>query len=56
LLRKIHGNNGIFDIPKIRKQEIDINDIQLGNFKNIKRLSNNKIIHMYLDDDIIEPI
>lgn len=53
LLRKVPGKKDIFDIPFIRRESLDLQPLQLINFKNARNFdmeSQNKIIHFFLFD------
>jgi hypothetical protein len=53
LLRKVPGNKDVFDIPFIRRESIDLQQLQLVNFKNARNADterHNKIIHFFLFD------
>jgi hypothetical protein len=57
LTRKINCKKTIFDIPIIRKEEIELDDLRLISFQHINyEKDKTKIVHMFLYDKIIDRI
>lgn len=52
-LRNGYDHDGVFEIPKIRKQNIDLETVQLIGYDKVKQAdksNQNSIVHFFLDD------
>ena len=49
-LRNQFDSNGIFEIPLIRKDEIDLDDVELIGYDKLCNQEYEKIVHFFLDD------
>ena len=55
-LRNHFPGDGVFEIPKIKKEEIDLENIGLIGYDRLSENKTNKIVHFFLDDYKFEAI
>ena len=49
-LRNQFENDGIFEMPKIKKEEIDLENIELVGYDKLNSSHDDQIVHFFLDD------
>ena len=49
-LRNQFENEGTFEMPKIKKEEIDLENIELVGYDKLNSSDDNQIVHFFLDD------
>lgn len=55
-LRNQFKGDGVFEIPKIKKEEIELENIELIGYDKLNEKETNKIVHFFLDDYKFEAI
>jgi len=55
-LRNQFRGDGVFEIPKIEKNEIDLENIELIGYDKISEKATDKIVHFFLDDYKFEAV
>ena len=55
-LRNQFKGDGVFEIPKIEKEEIELENIELIGYDKLNENETDKIVHFFLDDYKFEAI
>ena len=49
-LRNQFKNEGTFEMPKIKKEEVDLENIELVGYDKLNSSDDDQIVHFFLDD------
>ena len=49
-LRNHFNGDGTFEMPKIKKEEVDLENIELTGYDKLSSSKDNQIVHFFLDD------